>query len=102
MTAALHVYAQQAPHDEAFIVGNREALLALRRAINAALASGQGKADASVADGEGFSIHVILQEGDIYSPEWLMVAVPYTGDWAAEHREGAVWPHDLLKEKERG
>jgi hypothetical protein len=78
MMSVLHIYAQQAPHDEAFIVGNREGLLALRRAIDAALKNGQSKESAFVSDGEGFDVHVILQEGDLQSPGWIAAAVPYT------------------------
>lgn len=99
MMSILHIYAQQAPHDEAFIVGNREGLLALRRAIDAALSqkNGQSKESAFVSDGEGFDVHVILQEGNLQSPGWIAAAVPYTAEWAAENRESAVWPHSQIE-----
>jgi len=95
--AVLHIHAQQVSHDEAFIVGNRQGLLALRQAIDAALEGEQGKADAFVADGEGFSVFVIMQPGDLGSLEWNAAAVPYTRSWAAENREDAVWPHSQVK-----
>lgn len=97
MTAILHIHAQQAPHDEAFVVGNRQGLLALRQAIDAALESGQGETAAFAADGEGFSVFVILQPGGLGSPGWIAAAVPYSGEWAAENRESAVWPHSQIK-----
>jgi hypothetical protein len=97
MTTILHIHAQQAPHDEAFIVGNRQGLLALRRAIDAALESGKGEALAFVSDGEGFDVQVILQEGDLQSPGWIAAAVPYTAEWATENRESAVWPHSQIE-----
>ncbi|RJX18213.1 MAG: hypothetical protein C4570_07170 [Ammonifex sp.] len=97
MTAILHVHAQLVPHDEAFIVGNREGLLALRKAIDAALEGGRGEAEAFVSDGEGFSAYVILQEGDLWSSEWIKAVVPYVKDWAAEDRKNVVWPWSRIK-----
>ncbi|RPF49532.1 hypothetical protein EDD75_0348 [Thermodesulfitimonas autotrophica] len=101
MTAVLHIYAQTSHHDDAFIVGNRQGLLALRRAIDAALESGQSKDSVFVSDGEGFDVYVILQEGDLQSPGWIAAAVPYTAEWAAETRGNAVWPWDKLTKEEQ-
>lgn len=53
----LHVYGQSAWHDDVFIVGNRQALKALREAIGKALEQGQGETnDVFVADGEGYGV----------------------------------------------
>lgn len=54
MTALLHVIAQEAHHDDAYIGGNRGGLTALRDAINMALRLDCGVAQAFCADGEGY------------------------------------------------
>jgi len=56
----LHIYAQYMWHGEARIVGTREALLALRGAINRALAdkNGEAETEAIAGDGEGYGIKI--------------------------------------------
>jgi hypothetical protein len=60
----LHVYAQSHEHDEAYLIGTRNALLELRDAIDVALSNkARRRESASVADfftseGEGFSLYV--------------------------------------------
>src|SRR5579884_1485756 len=54
----LHVYAQDVWHDEARIVGTREALIALREAIDRALAEGKAEAEAIAGDGEGYGVEI--------------------------------------------
>lgn len=53
----LHIYSPYQWHDEAFIVGTREALTALRDAIAEALSGAEGSAASLsfAADGEGFA-----------------------------------------------
>jgi hypothetical protein len=58
-TPTLQLYTQGQNHDEAFVVGDRAGLLALRAAIDAALAAGRGGCDAFVSDGEGYRVHVL-------------------------------------------
>lgn len=60
--AYLHIYAQHCQHDEAFIIGNRDALIALRTAIDNVLTYNTPQiVDAFVSDGEGFEAHIVLQ-----------------------------------------
>lgn len=59
MERILHIYAQAFEHGEAFIVGTEESLLALRGAIDQALAANIGECDNFVSDGEGYSTYVI-------------------------------------------
>ena len=55
----IHVIAQKAWHDPAFIVGNREGLERLRDTIIAALSTEDiASMDAFADDGEGFRLHV--------------------------------------------
>ncbi|WP_321820865.1 MULTISPECIES: hypothetical protein [unclassified Burkholderia] len=60
----LHVYAQEHEHDDAYIVGTREDLVALRNAIDKALAakaehrSSDSLLAACAADGECYDLYV--------------------------------------------
>lgn len=56
----LHIYAQHSEHAPAEIRGTREALVALRDAIDRALADPNGEAEskAIAADGEGYGIEI--------------------------------------------
>ena len=90
----LHLYAQPAEHDDAWIVGNRTALVAFAQAIQDAFTSGEGSTDAFTADGEGFTLHVRLDDTPMSSPSWIKRAVPYTDETAREHRPEAVWPEN--------
>lgn len=58
--AWLHVYAQDSEHRPAEIRGTKSALIALRDAIDAALAHPNGEAgsEAFAADGEGYSVEI--------------------------------------------
>lgn len=57
-TAWLHIRGQFSYHCEAYIVGSRTGLLALRDAIDAALAGTEGEAIAYANDGEGYAVTV--------------------------------------------
>lgn len=53
----LHIYAQAYQHQEAWVVGTKDALTALRDALNVALASGDPTAmTAFTNDGEGYKV----------------------------------------------
>ncbi len=73
--AWLHVYAQPVQHEPAEIRGTREALTAMRDAIDAALAGGVGTASAFASDGEGFAVNV--QRVEVLS---LLGPLPYTDE----------------------
>lgn len=76
----LQLYAQEAWHMEAFIVGNKEGLLALRNAIDEALQSEkkQSVAHVSPTDLEGYEAHVIFV-GDDEEEQLHRLQLPYTG-----------------------
>lgn len=79
----LHIHAAEEPHEEAYIVGNRDALVALRDAIDRAVMSGRPEyARVFTADGEGFAAVVVPMQ------DMTDMAVPYanakgvgTGRW---------------------
>lgn len=56
--AWLHIRGQFSYHGEAYIVGSRAGLLALRAAIDEALEHGEGEAIAYANDGEGYAVTV--------------------------------------------
>ncbi|WP_303967858.1 hypothetical protein [Sporosarcina ureae] len=60
----LHIYAQEFPHDGALIVGNKLALLELRRAIDEALKGRESKGHLTASDGEGYRAYVFRIEDD--------------------------------------
>ena len=92
----LHLYAQETYHQEAFIVGTRPGLEALKRAIDKALMEGQGDEEVFVSDGEGYSVVVLLKEEE-EEAFWDKVAVPYTVDYAAPKDPTAIWPGAIWK-----
>lgn len=90
----LHIHAQHSEHNEAYILGNRMGLEALRRAIDVALtnSTGESEADVMVSDGEGYSAVIVLEDARWNSPVWRNAAVPYIAEHASEKREDAIWP----------
>lgn len=90
----LHIYAQPFWHQEAFIVGNREALEYLRDAINSALAEEAGSADAFAADGEGYEIKVYKEEGEEF---WNKALLPYTDEKMFVVSTDAISPWNLFR-----
>ncbi len=93
----LHVYAQPFWHQEAFIVGNREALEALRDAIDSALAEDEGKAVVVAADHEGYDLHVYREEDQSY---WENSMLPYTDEANFKPApDDAVIPWTLYKKR---
>ncbi len=95
-----HLYAQEGPHDEAYLLSDRRALLDIRAAIDAALSSpdGAGRAEVFAADGEGYSLFLLLaRDGDLESSE-----TPYTGADDLDPRPTAVHPAALLLRRRGG
>ena len=97
----LHVYGQDAWHDDVWIVGNRPALQLLRNTLDNALAKGMDTTEQIdepglfVNDGEGYEVRVLFLEGDWDTMAWRRLAVPYTEDCAKETHENALWPWDI-------
>lgn len=89
----LHCYAQSHWHTEAYISGGRDALLALRGAIDKALADGKAKCDVFASDGEGYTLFVVaMSDADAERQ-----VVPYTDEIAAQDWNERPGPWDALK-----
>jgi hypothetical protein len=78
MASVLHLHGQRAWHDEATIIGNGQALAALRDLIETALAEGNAKGEFFVADGEGYSLTVKLRPAPFGDPTWEEARLPYS------------------------
>jgi hypothetical protein len=70
---ALHIYEQEHEHNSAQIIGTRNALAALRCAINEAIYDDCGEAEFFPTDGEGYSV-LVVQATDA---EMRTLPVPY-------------------------
>ncbi len=75
-TKYLHIYAQYMPHHESFIVGNRKALLELRRAIDVALIEGESHGDFASSDGEGYEA-IVIKVSDENMELFESIEMPY-------------------------
>ena len=82
MMKVLHLYAQDSEHGEAYIVGNQEALMALRDSIDEVLASGSQGVEMIPADGEGYSLNVVQEDSDWQSSVWQGLEMPYQDEIA--------------------
>jgi hypothetical protein len=89
----LHLHAQAAWHDPAYLIGNPEGLRRLAHAITEALARGQStSADVFVNDGEGFRVHVLCDASPWEDASWTRRAVPYTDEPAQDTNPSHLWP----------
>jgi hypothetical protein len=61
----LHIYAQPFEHQEAFIVGDKDALIKLRNLIDKAIEQQKAADDFYVVDGEGFNLLVLCKEVNV-------------------------------------
>lgn len=64
MNNILHIYGQYEEHDDIEIAGDREALMGLKEAIDAALETKNGESEPYTNDGEGYTIHVTMLTSD--------------------------------------
>lgn len=76
-TSLLHLYAQSFEHAEAWVVGSKEGLKALRDVIDKVLTGDEASecADVEVVDGEGYKLLVVqTDKKELYKKE---VSLPY-------------------------
>jgi hypothetical protein len=78
----LHVYGQYCWHSECRIVGNKNALIVLRDAIDDAIKRGKSETGAMTSDGEGYSVEVEMCDADWDSDKWERQPMPYTAEHA--------------------
>lgn len=72
----VHVYPQDFPHGDVFIVADKEGLDALIAACERAKSSSSSAFLAFTEDGEGFALFVATLEER--SPQWEQLPLPYT------------------------
>jgi hypothetical protein len=92
MRAILHVHSQESPHDDAWLVGNREGLLVLKRAVEQALNTTHGDGEVSDAQGNPFEVRVLFIADPPDAESWKRAALPYTAVGFQESRPDALWP----------
>lgn len=87
MSDTLHIYSQIAQHSDAYISGDREALLRLRKLIDLALQDSAEGMNFFTNDGEGYSTYVYCLPND----EMDKLSVPYTAEFAKDDRDYFPW-----------
>lgn len=95
----LHIYQQQVSHDEAYICGTAEGLLALRDTIEKALTS-KGWVKSPVvyaADGEGLEVLVVVATPTELGEVWL----PYTDEMFEGNKEWMKHPYEVIRKAEQ-
>ena len=88
----VHIYGQYSWHEEAYIVGNVEGLIALRDAINSSIGQGQAKTEVMTGDGEGYDVHVIQVDSKLIDSR---LQLPYIDEIARGDPEQSIQPWDL-------
>lgn len=88
----LHIYSQDAWHDTAYIVGDRQSLTTLRDCLTKALETESSqKFNTFTNDGEGYTVEVTpLDNMD-------GVRLPYTADYASDTSQQRKGPHQLSR-----
>lgn len=79
-TNFIHIYAQYMPHHESFIVGNKKALLELKKMIEEALQEGEASGDFTSTDGEDYQAFVI-KVSDQDEALFQSIEMPYTAQF---------------------
>lgn len=94
----LNIHAQTEPHDESYIIGNHEGILALRDTLNAILdIEMDKKAIVNVvpatftSDGEGFHC-IIVKMNDL---DFDKMCLPYTADYIMKI-DGEIQPYQII------
>lgn len=83
----LNIYGQEFWHTEAKIAGSKEALEALKEAIDCAIKNGKSAIENSekekeplyASDGEGYAVEIYCLPSDFLDPAWKDWEPEYTG-----------------------
>ena len=89
----LHIYAQSAWHDDAYLVGTKSSLIELRNMIDKVI--NENMFDNStffVNDGEGFYLNVAMLPQEHLN----ILKTPYTYEHAIDTTD-SKWPHELIE-----
>ena len=98
MENVLHIYGQDHEHDDAFIVGDIEALADLRDALTKIVDGGRASSSSQpyASDGEGYGVIIVRSVGD----EMLDLEDQYTDGAEWRNRGNKKQPHELLTESQ--
>ncbi len=100
MKDTLHVFGQEWPHDDVYIVGDEESLLRLKESIELLLSKKNKKPTDIVwsthfpNDGEGYRLYVILKE------DMENIIIPYSSDMFEHKSETIIHPSSIVYKKE--
>lgn len=99
----LHVYSQYMWHDDAVIRGTKTALVALREALDAAIANGEGNAEFFATDGEGYRVVIcrVNTIGGVGTPEYRIQDEYLAIERAAKRRKDLALPVTWWDDHER-
>lgn len=95
VSGGIHIYGQYQWHDDAFIVGDRDSLIALRNAIDKAIKGDKAGLDTFTNDGEGYTINIVVTPGDFFGTLKVPYSMETTWEW------GGVHPSELTLETRR-
>lgn len=93
MSDTLHIYGQFAQHSDAYIAGDKEALLRLRNLIDLAIQDGVEGVNFFANDGEGYTTYVYCLPNE----EVDKLSTPYTWEYAQDNRTYFPWNISLNK-----
>ena len=94
-TPLLHVYGQYSQHDTVYITGNRAALRQLAGILSQVSLSDTGtklETGFMTADGEGYDVHILLEDSSWQADYWAKLGLPYTGINYEDSRPNVIWP----------
>lgn len=88
----IHLYGQEAWHDNAYIVATREGLEKLKELVDKAIAEAQSNHEVMTGDGEDYTLHVI----QVHPKDMEKLVTPYTSEYAQDNREKyrPIYPHN--------
>ena len=89
----LHIFGQEFWHNEAFLIGNRNALLALKKAIDKALENKISKPVFMQNDGEGYFAIVVCAE------DLDKLKTAYSAEEALDYDEKTLSPYDFVEQE---
>ena len=89
----LHIFGQEFWHDEAFLVGDRNALIELKKAIGVALDDKISKPIFMQNDGEGYFAIVVCAEN------LDKLKTTYSAEEALDYSEKTLNPYDFVEQE---
>jgi hypothetical protein len=96
----LHVHNQSFQHDDAFLIGNRQALEMLKASIEEALKVKECSLNLYTADGEEYFLHIFCDDSEWQGERWQNALLPYTAPEACVIiSTKTIFPSHRLRDK---